>query len=43
MDRRTWIAPDLVAEPSIEAFSQNRDPALEAVFAYLDAGAPEGR
>jgi tetratricopeptide (TPR) repeat protein len=43
MDRRRWIAPDLVAEPSIEAFSQNRDPALEAVFAYLDAGPADGR
>jgi hypothetical protein len=37
MDRRTWIAPSLAAEPSIEAFAANRDPGLEAIFAYLDA------
>ena len=36
-DRRTWIAPELVAEPSIEAFAANRDPGLEAIFSYLDA------
>jgi ketosteroid isomerase-like protein/tetratricopeptide (TPR) repeat protein len=36
-DRRTWIAPELVAEPSIEAFAANRDPGLEAIFGYLDA------
>jgi protocatechuate 3,4-dioxygenase beta subunit/tetratricopeptide (TPR) repeat protein len=37
MDRRNWIAPALAAEPSIEAFAANRDPGLEAIFAYLDA------
>jgi hypothetical protein len=37
MDRRTWIAPELLAEPSMEAFAANRDPGLEAIFAYLDA------
>jgi putative intracellular protease/amidase/ketosteroid isomerase-like protein/tetratricopeptide (TPR) repeat protein len=36
IDRRTWIPPELVAEPSIEAFAANRDPGLEAVFAYLE-------
>ena len=35
MDRRTWIAPDLIAEPSIEAFAQNRDPGLEAIIEYI--------
>jgi tetratricopeptide (TPR) repeat protein len=38
MDRRTWVAPELVAEPSMEAFAANRDPGLEAIYAYLDAG-----
>jgi ketosteroid isomerase-like protein/tetratricopeptide (TPR) repeat protein len=37
MDRRTWIAPELLAEPSIEAFAANRDPGLEAIFAALDS------
>jgi ketosteroid isomerase-like protein/tetratricopeptide (TPR) repeat protein len=37
MDRRTWIAPELVAEPSIEAFASNRDPGLDAIFQYLDS------
>jgi hypothetical protein len=36
MDRRGWIAPSLVAEPSIVAFASNRDPGLEAIFGYLD-------
>jgi tetratricopeptide (TPR) repeat protein len=35
-DHRTWIAPELTAEPSIEAFANNRDPGLEAVFEYID-------
>jgi len=35
-DRRTWIAPALKAEPSFAAFAANRDPGLEAIFAYLD-------
>ncbi|HEV3298889.1 MAG TPA: tetratricopeptide repeat protein [Planctomycetaceae bacterium] len=43
MDRRTWIAPELVAEPSIEAFAANRDPGLEAIFAYLDSQAPPAK
>jgi Tetratricopeptide repeat len=36
-DRRTWIAPDLLAEPSIVAFAANRDPGLEAIFGYIEA------
>jgi hypothetical protein len=36
-DRRPWIAPDLVAEPSIIAFSANRDPGLDAIFDYIDS------
>lgn len=34
MDYRMWIAPDLVAEPTYEAFVTNRDLALEAIFSY---------
>jgi ketosteroid isomerase-like protein len=37
MDRRTWIEPEIVAEPSMVAFAANRDPGLEAIFAHLDA------
>jgi ketosteroid isomerase-like protein/tetratricopeptide (TPR) repeat protein len=40
-DRRTWISPSLVAEPSIAAFTQNRDPGLEAIFEYIDAHSDE--
>ena len=36
-DRRAWIAPSIYAEPSIAAFRDNRDPGLEAIFAYLDS------
>ncbi len=36
-DRRPWISPSLVAEPSIAAFSQNRDPGLEAIFGYIES------
>ncbi len=32
MDHRPWIAPELYAPPSFEAYSQNRDPAMEAVL-----------
>jgi hypothetical protein len=35
-DRRTWIAPDLYAPPALEAYRQNRDPALEAILACYD-------
>jgi hypothetical protein len=37
MDHRSWIAPSLLAEPSLIAFAQNRDPGLEAIFAYIEA------
>jgi tetratricopeptide (TPR) repeat protein len=38
MDHRTWIAPDLPAEPSFELYKANRDPAMEAIEAFLKAG-----
>jgi tetratricopeptide (TPR) repeat protein len=31
MDHRPWIAPELYAPPSFEAYRQNRDPAMEAI------------
>ncbi len=34
-DDRIWIAPDLLAEPTFEAFRTGRDPAMEAILAYL--------
>lgn len=34
-DDRIWIAPDLRAEPSFELWRTNRDPAMEAILAYL--------
>ncbi len=37
-DDRVWIAPQLVAPPEVEAWRANRDPALEAIFEYLDHG-----
>lgn len=36
-DHRTWIAPDLVAELSSTDFRNNRDPAMEAVFDYMES------
>jgi hypothetical protein len=33
MDDRPWIAPDLYTPPTFEAYSQNRDPAMEAILA----------
>jgi len=33
MDRRQWIAPQLYAPPTFEAFSRNHDPALAAIQA----------
>ncbi len=33
-DHRTWIAPLLYTPPSFEAYSKNRDPAMEAILAY---------
>ncbi|HEX5724424.1 MAG TPA: hypothetical protein VFX98_03110 [Longimicrobiaceae bacterium] len=35
-DRRTWIAPRLLAPPTWEAFRSKRDPALEAILAYRE-------
>ncbi|MBC8066203.1 MAG: hypothetical protein H7Y17_15330 [Chlorobia bacterium] len=35
MDHRNWIAPDLPAAPSVELFKVNRDPAMEAILAYI--------
>ena len=32
MDHRPWIAPELYAPPSFEAYSQNRDPTMEAIL-----------
>ena len=34
-DYRTWVAPDLVAELSSEDYRTRRDPALDAIRAYL--------
>ncbi len=34
-DTRTWIAPDLYAPPTAAAFLAGRDPALEAIRAWL--------
>jgi tetratricopeptide (TPR) repeat protein len=33
MDHRPWIAPQLYAPPAFELYSQNRDPAMEAILA----------
>jgi tetratricopeptide (TPR) repeat protein len=33
MDHRAWIAPELYAPPSFEAYRANRDPAMEAILA----------
>jgi hypothetical protein len=33
MDHRPWIAPELYTPPTFETYSQNRDPAMEAIFA----------
>jgi hypothetical protein len=32
-DHRTWIAPDIYAPPTFEAFSRNEDPAMDAILA----------
>lgn len=37
MDDRMWIAPDLPAPPSFELFRVGRDPAMEAIAAYVKA------
>jgi tetratricopeptide (TPR) repeat protein len=36
MDHRPWIAPELYAPPSFEAYSQNRDPAMEAILSLRE-------
>ncbi|RKN81356.1 TPR end-of-group domain-containing protein [Ulvibacterium marinum] len=36
-DTRTWIAPHLAADLSLENYQKDEDPALEAIFAYLEA------
>ena len=33
MDHRAWIAPELYAPPTFEAFRSNRDPAMDAILA----------
>jgi tetratricopeptide (TPR) repeat protein len=33
MDQRAWIPPELYTPPTFEAFSANRDPAMEAILA----------
>jgi Tetratricopeptide repeat len=33
MDHRPWIAPEIYTPPTFEAYSQNRDPAMDAVLA----------
>jgi len=33
MDHRPWIAPDIYAPPTFEAYRSNRDPAMEAILA----------
>jgi hypothetical protein len=35
-DHRTWIAPDLYAPPTFEAYRRNRDPALDAILALRE-------
>ena len=35
-DHRTWIAPDIYAPPTFEAFRRNDDPALDAILALRE-------
>ena len=35
-DHRTWIAPDIYAPPTFEAFSRNQDPAMDAIMAIRE-------
>lgn len=37
MDRRPWIAPELYAPPTFEAYRENRDPAMEAILAIASS------
>lgn len=36
VDHRTWIAPDIYAPPTFEAFRHNQDPALDAILALRE-------
>jgi hypothetical protein len=36
MDYRTWIAPDIYAPPTFEAYRRNQDPALDAILAIRE-------
>ena len=36
-DKRPWIAPDLPANLSAQQYEQNEDPALQAIWDYLDS------
>jgi len=38
-DQRPWIAPNVAADMSADDYRNNRDPAMEAIFAYLGARA----
>jgi hypothetical protein len=35
-DNRSWIAPDIYAPPTFEAFRRNDDPALDAILALRE-------
>jgi hypothetical protein len=35
-DHRTWIAPDIYAPPTFEAFSRGDDPAMDAILAIRE-------
>jgi len=35
-DHRTWIAPDIYAPPTFEAYRRNEDPALDAITAICE-------
>jgi tetratricopeptide (TPR) repeat protein len=35
-DHRTWIAPDIYAPPTFEAFRRNDDPAMDAILALRE-------
>ncbi|QYK52069.1 MAG: hypothetical protein KF824_07335 [Fimbriimonadaceae bacterium] len=37
MDDRIWIAPDLPATPSFQAFANGKDPAMEAIKAFIQS------
>jgi hypothetical protein len=39
MDYRTWIAPQIYAQPTFAAYRANRDPAMEAILAHRPAAA----